>query len=422
MKLSLVSRAFPSVRRLKKRLEKRSTRIEAELVRLQAEHAAAQSTIAELRVENAALSAKGTRDWTRHRHPEILAPVSGSVRDNVAHGDDMPLVSRVLAAYCQAQGGAEERGNSIWRDFFEQRHRDLHTLFTEGGEAEAAQALRDPSSNQLFYGFDNLFIEFTTSLDALPDVSSTYASMCHDELLRLAECIGCARLDNPEIYHVRIPSAPQVDELIARLDRALACQLTFPNPYPREFGLRTAAGLASYRAIHAIYQAWRIRELVRGIERPRVLEIGGGLGRTAYYARQLGIEDYTLIDLPFTAISQGYFLGRTLGEDQIRLHGEAEDDQRKRVNILLPDAFLDGLGDFDLIVNVDSLTEMDPGIARSYWQKIESSARQFLSINHEANSFTVKELIDSSTRVATRVRNLCWIRRGYAEEIVQFTR
>src|SRR5262249_5720898 len=131
-----------------------------------------------------------------------------------------------------------------------------------------------------------------------------------------------------------------------------------------------------------LYQAWRIKTLVAGIKRPRILEIGAGLGRTAYYAAELGLTDYTIIDLPSTSVAQGYFLGRALGDEQVTLFGELAIPGR--IKILPPESFLDAACEatFDLVLNVDSMTEMDRSVAASYWDKIARSARRFLSINH----------------------------------------
>ena len=58
-----------------------------------------------------------------------------------------------------------------------------------------------------------------------------------------------------------------------------------------------------------------------------------------------------------------YFLGRTLGEKAIRLFGEEEGPG---IRILPPAAFLAAADRYDLVVNVDSLTEMARDRAVSY--------------------------------------------------------
>ena len=85
-----------------------------------------------------------------------------------------------------------------------------------------------------------------------------------------------------------------------------------------------------------------------------------------------------------------------------------------------PAEFLTGNEKYDLVINVDSLTEMDPNIARAYWNQIESNTNIFLSINHEAHTLSVRELIDGSTRVVESERAPYWMRRGFVEEVIRF--
>jgi hypothetical protein len=193
-----------------------------------------------------------------------------------------------------------------------------------------------------------------------------------------------------------------------------------PNPFPRECGCASSRGVISYRVPQALYQAWRIRQLVAGIPRPRVLEIGGGLGRTAFYARQFGITDYTIIDIPISSLAQGNFLGRVLGEEDISLYGEAEASTRQ-IKLLPPAAFLDRADRYDVVLNVDSLTEIGIVAARQYCSAIRNKADVFLSINHEANSFTVAGLIKEGGGAVEYSRTPYWLRRGYIEEVGSFS-
>ena len=68
-------------------------------------------------------------------------------------------------------------------------------------------------------------------------------------------------------------------------------------------------------------------------------------------------------------------LGRALGPDAIRLFGE----DGSGVRILPPPVFLEGDDTYDLVVNVDSLTELAPDVARSYAEAIRARAALFLS-------------------------------------------
>ena len=153
---------------------------------------------------------------------------------------------------------------------------------------------------------------------------------------------------------------------------------------------------------------------MRGLSAPGIVEIGAGLGRTAYYAWQLDIRDYTIIDIPMSGVAQAYFLGRTLGEKAIRLFGEEEGPG---IRILPPAAFLAAADRYDLVVNVNSLTEMARETAVSYVDQIERRADLFWSVNHEANAFCVRELFSPSA-AAHVTRTPYWLRPGYVDEVL----
>ena len=151
-----------------------------------------------------------------------------------------------------------------------------------------------------------------------------------------------------------------------------------------------------------------------------MVEIGGGLGRTAYYARAFGIHDYTLVDLPLTGISQAYFLGRTLSPQAILLHGENAPDESERIKISPPNPFINSTDRYDLALNVDSLPEVGRATAEAYVQQIATRAPIFLSINHEANDFTTRELIENNPKASASDRHPYWMRSGYVEELTRF--
>lgn len=345
-----------------------------------------------------------------YHEKELLDAISAQTAN--PNNDDIALIKRLLKAYQASASDQEKRGNSMWQLFFNQRHLPIHQIFKNGSFEAAAAILRDPSSSDLFYGFDSLASSIQPFF-ANPVNANYHALTCLDCLARFAEisgAIGCYRYDAPL----------DANTIIEKIEKSLGITLVFPNPYPYEYGLWTSRGIVSYRPTQALYQAWRIKQLLKGKKNPKVLEIGAGLGRTAHLARLLGIEDYTIVDLPFTAISAGYFLGVSLGDNNVELYGEKFPDSKQRVKFLTQDQFLTSSETYDLIINVDSLTEMDPVIATAYWNKIEKSTGLFLSINHDLNLFTVQQFIAKSARVARVDRFPYWMRSGYAEELVRF--
>ncbi len=101
-----------------------------------------------------------------------------------------------------------------------------------------------------------------------------------------------------------------IETLLSALDDKFGFRVDFPNPYPFEFGIATSRGIVGHRTLHALYQAWRLHQISNAGAQTRVLEIGAGLRKVAYYARKFGISDYTIIDTPLTNAAQPRVLGR----------------------------------------------------------------------------------------------------------------
>lgn len=350
-----------------------------------------------------------------HREASLSSAVSASVFTDDDHVIDAKLIERIITFYQRAT--KSDLGDSMWEVIFGSHHQVVHDALMDGDEKRTAEIYRYPGSCELFFGFD--FLRRTCQQEfEQADVRKVYAKLCLDGLVRFAESVGAIPLDNPETWATGAGASYDAEVILAKLSEA-CWPFSVPNPFSDEHGLRTSRGILSYRVPQAMYQAWRIKQLVKGMENPRILEIGAGLGRTAYYAHELGITDYTIVDIPLTATAQAYFLGRTLGEDQICLDGESSAELSIKIKILTPQTFLDGEERYDLIVNVDGLTEMDISTAKSYWQKIKSSTNLFLSINHEANPFRVHALIAGDLYKFDVSRGLYWMRRGYTEDVIK---
>lgn len=352
-----------------------------------------------------------------HRPVSLLDPAVSvrRVTDQVSYQDDHGIVTRILAAYRLAASEQEDLGDSMWKTFFSDKHQELHAVFMRGSLEEARDVLRDPEKSELQYGFSMLcagLYDTKAPDEALHEGARQYL----DWLVCLAEHIGAVRMYNPETASERIIKA---DDLISKIEQVLGISIHIPNPYPSEAGLSTSRGVLTDRVPMALYQAWKTRKATEGIERPRVLEIGAGHGLAAYYAWLLGIRDYTIIDIPFSCLSSSYFLMRTLGPNNVCLYGEESMDSRHKIKIVPPKSFFSDEQLYDLILNVDSLTEMDERVAHAYLTKIAGQAHQFLSINHETNQHTVRDWIThSSAPIYERVP--CYIRKGYVEETVRF--
>jgi SAM-dependent methyltransferase len=334
-------------------------------------------------------------------------------------GADAALVSRIRRAYRHAVSTFQGYGNSQWASNHA-RSFQLHQMLLNGTADDVAFELDNPATNDLLYGFDEatraIYVAHQAGDQAARDA---WGAGVHKRLIRLAEAVGA--------IPVWLQSANRPDDrdlnletLLAKLDETLGFTVDFPNPYPNELGLESSRGLINHRAVFAIYQAWRLVTWARTDGGARVLEIGAGSGRTAYYAFKLGLRDYTIVDLPLTNVAQANFLGRVLDPSLIVLSGEDRNSQADRIRIFGPSWFERSAEVFDVAINADSITEMDCVHATAYFEKLAGCADVFVSINHEANPFSTKELPAFAGVLQRPLRYPYWLDDSYVEETFLF--
>ncbi len=346
---------------------------------------------------------------------------------------DAALGLRIGAAYCHAMETFQPTA-SFWDQSFFAAKRNIHDAMISGSVEAIEAVLINPAETSLFWGFDgptkppaDAWADAETAprdphafvlrnANATADWHRLYGIWLMDSLVSAGEAMGILRADYPEIsleMPRQYPGGLSVDEIIDRMDQMLGLGLQFPNPFPGELGLPSRRGIVSFRAIQALYQAWRIWTLAEGNPDFSVLEIGAGLGRTAYFARTLGLRDYTIIDIPMTNLAQADFLCRTLDPTEVSLFTEP----RAQTNILPPFMLSRLDRSFDLIVNVDSFTEMSSESMMDYYDFARRHRTPILSINHEYNANTFREVYTRDS-IAKATRYPYWPRRGYVEEVV----
>ena len=326
-------------------------------------------------------NAKMSMSLLRHRPEECVDGTPAITPEPEAAIDDAALVHRIIESFHAAVATPMGSPDSFWLSSYADMKRPLTDLIaTRDVEGVTAQ-LRNPVTSPLFYGFDRL-----NSIDTpkFEEEGPWLASWTFDNLVRVAEAVGALPVHYPEAPATQARHSDP-EEILVRLDAALGFAIDFPNPFAGEIGLQTSRGVASYRAVQALYQAWRLRDLL-GTTNASIAEIGGGLGRTAYYAIKLGFKAYTLVDLPTTGIAQSYFLGRSLGPGMISLFSEPPIG---RVRIVPPSSFHAATDRYDMVVNIDSFTEMARETATDYVRKAAGVTKRLLSINHEFNPATL---------------------------------
>lgn len=230
-----------------------------------------------------------------------------------------------------------------------------------------------------------------------------------ETIISLAEGLGISGIFNPEngtaLYDQKstILNLPN-DGILDLINEKIPINL------PAFIGGRkitqTKYGIITDRHCHYL---WVLKQILKKFpdRKTRILEVGAGLGILGYYLDRAGYYDYTTIDLTYANACQTYFLNRNLPEREIILSGEIDFCNPSTLKLLHASDFKENLS-FDLLINIDGLTEME----RTEAVKYVKAAKNFLSINHEANDFRVNEIA-----TGLEYRYPFWLRPGYVEEL-----
>jgi hypothetical protein len=327
------------------------------------------------------------------------------------------FLERLQAAYKVAVEGFGGSSNSMWSAITQLRS-EVHEALLGNDLSLVCELLTNPTRTNLYYGVDEIRVVTVPRMEI--DHCEGAAAAARAALIELAVSIGVLRRPNPEggttYERGKAPEPPPVEDILAKIDAYVGHPIDFPNPFAGEFGLSTSRGIACFRAINAIYQALHLKGMGAPLITPGFLEIGAGMGRTAYYAKRFGAGIYTIVDLPLALIGQAVFLGLVLGDDQIWFHGEKGDAEGK-IRLLTPPQFHAYPEPFLTVLNADSMPEMDPVHVKQYFDRMQRDRARFLSINHEANEHTVHDLAPAESQISRRPYPL---RPGYMEEIFDF--
>ena len=281
--------------------------------------------------------------------------------------------------------------------------------------------LDDPSKFNLFYGFDNNCESHLKTIRPRYIDYFQNNELVIDKILNLAQFLGILRHNNPERYMLIGNKKPNIETLIDKIEERLLIKLNFKNVFPGEEGIKTSRGILSNREIQAIYQAYKIKIICKKNNYKNILEIGGGLGRTAYYCREFGIKNYTLVDLLIPRICQINYLARVVGESEVVSEKKISNLRgvEDKIKIVSPNYLFKDDNNFDLVFNSDSITEIDMLTQKKYVNFIKKNTKYFYSINHESNKNKVIDLFDNF-KIDEIERNLYWLRKGYLEEHFKF--
>lgn len=359
-----------------------------------------------------------TRGFAPYQHFYPLEMVTGRIGivEDPETAPSPELIERIIAAYQHQQKAHAQEASGVWQTISGHKS-DVHDALMAGNTSRVADFLSDPAKSMIMHGFDTPTAVSFERLIERPALIH-YLALTVGSLRRLCEALGVLRMAYPEGYGVAADvisnESKDIEDLAALAQTALDIDLRFPNCFRNEIVVETSRGGASYRAVQSLYQAWKSRETIAEFSKGRnsAIEVGGGTGRTAYYANRLGITDYTIVDLPLTGVVQAYFLGTALGPDQLTLEGEKTDNPIKLVS---PPALPER--EVGLVASFDALVEFSAEAARSYVDYACRNAGAVLSVNRESKSYSVHELLAEKGYKPRRTPS--WMRNGYVEEVVR---
>jgi hypothetical protein len=337
------------------------------------------------------------------------------------------IVDRLIDYYHHLVSEVDAKGigtsDDMWRALIES-YGDFEQAFQTRDRAKVADTMvnlcRHPT---LVHGFMHYTATYREILED-PVLRRKESLFLIDKLLALGDALGILSVQTPEQGQWGCKDV-NVGALLGEIQGRVPFDIRPPQAGGGTFGLNTHAGVLSMKDVQAIYATVRVREILASVESKSVCEIGGGAGGLAYYLAKAGVERVSVFDLPLVSLIQAYYLMRSLGADQVSLHGEKTD---ARVRVMPFWALEDEPADAcSLVINIDSLPEIERDTALNYVRLIrEKGSHFFWSVNQEGrgpNAGTTQnvvwELVERSGGFRRIHRYPHWLRAGWVEELYE---
>jgi hypothetical protein len=350
------------------------------------------------------------------------------VADKTPAPDDVAIADRLLRAFragAQRKSWARAKGGSdLWTIIGGQQSRFAGLLST-GNSEELAAYLCNVARHDAAIGITQGDGEYGRIL-ADASYRDFVALMAKDKLVSLAEAVGSLPVENPEqgLYGVNLHA--DTDEIVSGIAERLSIDIEPPDIDGGLLKLQTSRGLFGERDANAIFTAWLLARIARDRGTRHICEIGAGSGRVAYWSRQFGLNSYTIVDLPHVNVVQAYYLLKACPDARVSLYGEKPQTEPELT--IWPHHALDELheGNFDLVLNQDSLPEMSPATVNDYLRWIHTVCDGvFLSINQESKPpygenlqhVSVPEAVAAVGGLELLDRYPYWLRKGYITEL-----
>jgi hypothetical protein len=323
----------------------------------------------------------------------------------------------------------------LWSSIIESKYEKLLAPLDQADPARLAETLVSMFREGFMFGISmgDLYTHGQTKIG-----SRVWSLRYLDQIVSLAEFLGVVRTETPEQGVTGYALQEGLDELVARIERALGMPVGFPE-VGAPYGIKSRGSLITMEAPEHIYVALRINQAIDlyldgspepdTVSKPKIVEIGAGFGGTAYWLLKMkrAVGSYTIIDLPLINVLQGYFLSKVFGESKVSLFGEGqtEDEGQPLIAVLPTHSTSYRTTKFDVLINQNSMPEMPEQSVEDYLSWARNNLRGiFYSYNQEAYSPFDGVIQNLVPEIAGRIggfklltRNCSWLRCGYVEEV-----
>jgi hypothetical protein len=349
-----------------------------------------------------------------------LAPIV-MLEPDLPGGRSREAATRVVDAYHAAMGAPQVASPSMWAAI-EAQHTEFFTAVRARDLATVQQTLARLFHTPLIWGLGR--VHPLTPIHIRSGQPEGVQIQVTDALVSLAEATGVSRITCIEQQGVDAHLAAlrvDVTALLGALVERTGLEVGMPEA-GENYGCLIGGHRVSIDSLVHAYTAYRLQQL--SVEpNARIVEIGGGYGCLASVCRRNGYADYTIVDLPWVNLIQGYVLIMSLPPASVSLFGEPDRPVKVR-----PFWEFGRLADqsVDVVINTDSLPEIGEETARHYIADIARVTRRyFLSINQEAmaeypgvgHQLHVNGLCAEEPRLRLLHRQRYWMRQGYVEEV-----
>ncbi len=352
-------------------------------------------------------------------------------KEDFASENEHEIIKRIFdfweAMKHSAQDLCIKERDDIWKTIKNRYHSKLIDVLENKDIDEAVEFFLNICKTKAIMGFMCRFQydELTSDKEKI----NYEAIQTLDIFCRLAEALGVLPFECPEQGHWGQNINVDIHKTITDLEDVIGYEIQSPQAGSGTFGLTTQRGILSRKDLIAIYQAHRLAEILDDDFLKPIAEIGGGAGILMFHLYKKGFRNLKLYDLMHVAAIQSYYLIKSLPKAKIRLFGENE-SQENNITILPYWEFYNSpKNSYKLVLNSDSLPEIERKLVEQFLEGIKRSSNLFLSFNQEGSApmwerehgvqHVIKDLIREIGGFKRKYRFPFWMRRGYVEELYE---